>query len=634
MSFVDIVFPLNLRPLTYKCPKGLEGQVKEGMIASAPLRNKLATGVIISQDAAPPSGPVKEFATLCCDKPVLGRNLLKLLSWMSDYYLASAGSVLQQTMPKELFSRVKSRTKADASAGGAMEISDVPAEEIAPLLSSAAGKKYRAFLVHAPAVFYEYSVVSALLRSSLKNVLVIFPEVSAADAFFRWAGGLLGERVCLLHGGMSRGLRSEAIGGIVSGKCDVVVGTRAALFAPMKTVSLIAVLHEHSASYKLEEGIRYNIRDVAVMRGFIERAPVVLSSVTPSVDSYFNALTGKYILLSPPRLTKRPRITIVDMRYAKKVRPGISKEVADAAKGKIRSGKRIMFVINRRGYSTLLLCADCGHRETCDNCEIPLVMHKDEKVLKCHYCGMVRNVPDRCGRCGSVHLELLGAGTQKMQEEIEGLFGIETVRFDSDEAKKRTGVRAILQRLSEDPSRAIIGTKMMTRRIGATGEFSMAAVMNTDVSLSFPDFRASEKAYRELSAIAGLVEPGGEVLVQTRFPGAGLFKCLRSGDYASFMREEISARKELSYPPYAKLINVTVTGNNGLATPLTREVKSLYGEIEVLGPTFSRSKKREEQFSVLLKSAGRKALHQAARTVLDRYGKMKGVKIVIDVDPA
>jgi primosomal protein N' (replication factor Y) len=175
---------------------------------------------------------------------------------------------------------------------------------------------------------------------------------------------------------------------------------------------------------------------------------------------------------------------------------------------------------------------------------------------------------------------------------------------------------------------------MMTRRIGATGEFSMAAVMNTDVSLSFPDFRASEKAYRELAAIAGLVEPGGDVLVQTRFPGAGLFKCLRSGDYASFMREEISARKELSYPPYAKLIDVTVTGNNGLATPLTREVKSLYGEIDVLGPTFSRSKKREEQFSVLLKSAGRKALHQAARTVLDRYGKMKGIKIVIDVDPA
>jgi primosomal protein N' (replication factor Y) len=634
MPYVDIVFPLKLRPLTYRCPAALEGKVKEGMIVSAPLKNKRERGIVISQNVAPPSAPTKEFFEICGDAPAISRSMLKLLVWMSEYYLASAGSVLQQTMPKELFARVKSRTRTTSGAAGAPEIPDLPADEIAPLLAAAAGKKYRTFLVHAPTIRYEYSLVSSLLHSSLKNTLVIFPEISGAEAFFRAAGEWLGERGCLLHGGMSRGLRSESIEGIISGKFDVVIGTRAALFAPMKTVSLIAVLHEHSTSYKLEEGIRYNVRDVAVMRGFMEKATVMLSSITPSLESYFNALTGKYLFLSPPPPAKRPRIKIVDMRYAKKVRPGISKDVFDAATNKIRAGKRIMFVINRRGYATLLLCSDCGHRETCDNCEIPLVMHKDERVLKCHYCGTARSVPDRCSRCGSVHLELLGTGTEKFQEEIEGLFGIDTLRFDSDKAKKKSDVSALLQRLEEDPAKVIIGTKMMTGKIAVSGEFSMAAVMNTDVSLGFPDFRSAEKAYREVAAIASLIEPGGEVLVQTRLPGSSLFKCLRSGDYASFMNEELSARKELSYPPYAKLITITVIGNTPLASSLIRKIISLNPDIEVLGPTFSRSPKKEEQFSVLLKSAGRKALNEAARTVLDRYGAMKGIKIVIDVDPA
>ncbi|MGE5300196.1 MAG: hypothetical protein ACM3MB_04440, partial [Acidobacteriota bacterium] len=261
-------------------------------------------------------------------------------------------------------------------------------------------------------------------------------------------------------------------------------------------------------------------------------------------------------------------------------------------------------------------------------------MHKDEKTLRCHYCGSVRDVPNRCARCGSIHLELLGTGTQKMQEELEGLFGIETVRFDSDEVNKKTGARALLKRLSEDPARVIVGTKMMTKRIGATGEFSMAAVMNTDVSLNFPDFRASEKAYRELSVIAGLIEPGGEVLVQTRFPRHSLFKYLRSSDYLSFVKEELAARKELSYPPYSKLVNITVTGNAGLAEPLMRKIKGLSADIELLGPTRSKSRRGEEEFSVLLKSHSRKALNEAARSVMEKYGEVKGIKLVIDVDPA
>lgn len=634
VHYFDIVFPVNLRPLTYKCPEHLSGQARPGMIVSAPLRNRTAKGIILDATASPPAGPIKEFSSIDGDFPVLGKGMLKLLRWMSDYYLASEGSVLQQIAPKELFVRVKARKTEKKGEGPRFGLIDVPPEEVALIRESAAEKRYRTFLVHAPSTSYEYSFISNLLQAALSNVIVIFPEVSQAETFYSAASGFLEDRACLLHGGISRGKRSESLAGIISGKHDIVIGTRAALFAPIKNVSLIAVVHEDSGSYKLEEGLRYNIRDVAVMRGFLEKCTVLLSSVTPSIESSFNALTQKYIPLKPAVQVRRPRVTIIDMRYARKVRPGISKEVFDAARNKLKAKKKIMFVVNRRGYSTLLLCADCGHEERCDNCDIPLVMHRDEKALKCHYCGKARAVPERCGRCGGLHIELRGAGTQRVQEEIEELFGMESLRFDSDGVKKKSEVRKLLGSLSRDSSNIIIGTKMMTKRIGAAEKFSLAAVLNTDAYLNFPDFRASEKAYRELSTVIDLAEPGGDVLVQTRLPQNSLFQHLKKGDYDAFVKEELAARKELAYPPYSKLMEITVSGNSRLGDAFFAKIRDVGKGIEILGPVASKNKKRKDEFSVFLKSGSRKALNDAARSVLLMYEGVKGLKIAVDVDPA
>lgn len=604
------------------------------MIVSAPLRNRTAKGVILEATASPPAGPIKEFSSIDSDFPILGKGMLKLLCWMSDYYLASEGSVLQQIVPKELFVRIKSRKAAKKGEGPRLSLLDVPQEEVSVILESAADKQYRTFLVSAPSTNYEYSIISKLLHAALRNVIVIFPEVSRAETFYSAAAGFLDDRACLLHGGISRGKRSESLSGILSGRHDIVIGTRAALFAPIKNVSLIAVVHEDSGSYKLEEGIRYNIRDVGVMRGFLEKCTVLLSSVTPSIESSFNALTKKYISLKPAVPVRRPRVTIIDMRYAKKIRPGISKEVFDAARNKLKAKKKVMFVVNRRGYSTLLLCADCGHEERCDNCEIPLVMHRDEKVLKCHYCGKVSAIPERCGRCGGLHIELRGAGTQRVQEEIEELFGMGSLRFDSDGLKKKSEVRKLLGSLSGDSSNVIIGTKMMTKRIGPAEKFSLAAVLNTDAHLNFPDFRASEKAYRELSTVIDLAEPDGDVMVQTRLPQNSLFQHLKKGDYDAFVKEELAARKELAYPPYSKLMKITLSGNSRLADAFVAKIRDVGKGIEILGPAASKNKKGEEELSVFVKSGSRKSLNDAARSALLKYEGVKDLRIVVDVDPA
>lgn len=633
MSYFDVLYPINLGPLTYKCPEELEATAQPGMIVSAPLKNKLTKGVIINRNISPPDEKIKEFSKIHGDSPVLSKSLLKLLQWMSEYYIAPGGLVLKQTLPKEVFIKTKiGKAKKTLPHDKHIEFPDIPEKEFSSLTASISSGKYNAFLLHAPSSLYEYAVVLRLLDKT-RNILVLLPEIFQANMLYNAFKESFGERLCILHSEISRGRRSEYIEGIISGRYDIVIGTRAALFAPLKNVSLIIVLNEHSSSYKLEEGIRYNIRDVAVMRGFIEKATVLLSSVTPTVDSYYNSFSDKYKLIKPSSSLTRPKIRIIDMRFEKTVKPNFSKTVYEDSKHHIKKGKKLMFVINRRGYSTLLLCRECGNAEKCPECGIPLVLHKNESTIRCHYCGKAYDIPDRCSRCKSYSLELLGSGTQKVQEDIEALFGVETLRFDSDHARKRTDIEKLLSNISCDSSKVIVGTKMMTKRIGLAERFSMAAVLNIDNSLNLPDFRASEKVYRELSSIIGLVDSDGKILIQTRMPQNSIFKYLKSDRYSSFVKEELSIRKELNYPPYSKLINIIFTGNHDLSDRIIKTVHKLDQDIEVLGPIVHRDKKGRDEFSILLKSADRRKLNTAARAVLDKFRDSKETDIRIDVDP-
>lgn len=634
MSYVDVVFPVALGPLTYNCPAELIRIAAPGMVVSAPLRNRTARGILWSTGSARPAGPVRDVTAIHGKTPVLGRGLMNLLRWMADYYLASEGMVLKQTVPKEIFDMSRStRRSSDADLQvPAVDFTTVAAEDISDVLAAVSEKHYRTFLVRSGSSIYEYSLATAFIAAGLRNVMFILPEISRANTLSGMLRERFGERVCVLHGDIAGGRRSEYMRGMLAGTRDIIVGTGLALFAPMPQVSLIMVLSEHSSSYKREEGIRYNIRDAAVMRGYMEKSPVVLASIAPSVDSSFNALSGKYSFIKPQGHAGRPRIRTIDMRFERKTSPGISKTVLDAARGRLRQGKRIMFVINRRGHSTLLLCADCGHTALCPSCNIPLVLHKKEKTLKCHYCGLTRTLPGRCDKCGGYHIELLGYGTQKVQEEITRLLGTEAVRFDSDEVRKNSEIANILKNIAGGTTKVIVGTKMMTKRLGAE-KFGLAVVLNVDSSLNVPDFRASEKAYSELSSIIDLLEPEGRMIIQTRFPQNPIFKYLREDDYKSFVREELMLRKALDYPPYRKLLKITFSGNIDLswAEEATRMVDA---DVEVLGPVVDRNRRGTSQITVLLKSPDRRLLRAEARKIMGFASKIKGLKVVVDVDPA
>jgi primosomal protein N' (replication factor Y) len=537
-------------------------------------------------------------------------------------------------LPREAFTTVKRRkTKIplhpplSASGRGSWVdyLIDINDKEVYSVLDSISKNTYRTFLLHAPSSAYEYSFVIEIF-SKTENAILLVPELSQINALYSLLHERFGERLCLLHGALSKGKRSEAIERILSGSSDIVLGTRSAIFAPLKRVSCIAVLHEHSNSYKQQEGLRYSGRDV------------LLSSPYPSIESFYNCKSGKYTLISPPGSIKKPKVRVVDMKREKLLKPYLSQIVIGASQRHLKENKKVMFLINRRGHSSLLHCNECNYIWECPNCKIPLVFHKQDPSLKCHYCGYSYDIPEKCPRCGGYKVELLGAGTQKVQEDIETILGIKTLRLDSDRARRRSEIERLVRDTFSNDVRIIVGTKFMTRRLGpesgsGSGGYSMAALLNTDLFLNLPDFRSVEKAYQEISYLIEKIEPRGEVFIQTRMPQNYLFKCLKSYDYRSFFHEELSRRKSFHYPPYSRLILIKCISKRSLAEELSGIINKAKKEVDILGPSLSQDARGRRECKVLLKSSIRSRLHSAAKTFIDAFKDSKDVLLRVDVDP-
>ncbi len=631
MTCFDIIFPINLGPLTYRCPDSLSHIAEPGMIVSAPLKKSMATGIIYQRNTTPPATSLKDIAQIHGDTPVFSQAFLRLIRWMSEYYLAPEGLVLKQAFPKEIFTKTK-RRKSEASFPAEMAaLLDLTDDDLTELQSAIKKKDYRTSLMYTPSAIHEYSVAASMLRFH-SNVIILFPEIAQAELFYQAVRNEHGERACLFHSDMAAGRRSETIDGIIAGKHDLIIGTRIALFAPLKNLSLIMVIHEHASSYKLEEGIRLNVRDIAVMRGFLEKIPVILMSPAPSMESWFNAQSGKYNLIRMQTKALTPVIRSADLRFGKKRGAYLSTAVIDKARRSLQKKGRILFIMNRRGHTTFLLCADCGNTESCPDCCIPLVLHKDKRLLECHYCARTLAVPDVCSKCSSSNVEQLGAGTQRIEEDLRDLFGMEPLRFDSDSASKKTEIQDLLHRIAIDEPQIIVGTKMLTKRLSPNGSFSLAALLNVDSSLNIPDFRAREKTYQEIISVRDLVSAKGEVIVQTRFPQDPLFRHLRDGNYDAFAAEELAMRAALNFPPYSKLLNILAYGDTDISEKIMKIIRESAEAIEILGPTEKKTKKGIEH-SFLLKHAERKVLHTAARAVVKHFRNAKDIEIRIDADP-
>ena len=633
MPFLDILFPVNLGPLTYRCPDGLSERAEPGMVVSAQLRNKIKRGIIMGRALSTPTGEVKDILAVHGDIPFMSTKMITLLKWMAEYYLSEQGLILKNMLPREAFTKIKKKkTKIRQTTAQPLSPVNINDRAVSRVLDTVKKGTYETFLLQAPSFAYEYSFLIRVL-SEVKNIIVLVPEVSLTNDIYPVLNEKFGDRVCLFHSGLSGGERSEAVDRILSGKSDIVVGTRSVIFTPLKQVSFIAVLNEHSSSYKQEDGLRYHGRDVAVMRAYLERTTILLSSICPSFESLYNCRRGKYTLLKPESAPKKPRVKIIDMRHERLLKPYLSRKVIDAAMKYIRENSRVMFVINRRGYSTFLQCAECNYVEECTACNVPLIFHKQDLLVKCHYCGYSIKVPERCSRCRSYNIQFLGAGTERVQEDIEKLAGMKTLRFDSDTSRKRSDVESIIGYAHNKDVKILVGTKILTKRLGMDSGFSMAVLLNTDISLHLPDFRSTEKVYQEIMSIEDRVVTSGEIFIQTKMPQNYLFQCIKNYDYHGFFSEELSRRKSLHYPPHTRLLLLRFISRRDMCRELSDVIRGINKCVEILGPSPSKNKQGKCESKLLLKSSVRGALHAAAKSIIEQYKGSKEVTLKVDVDP-
>jgi primosomal protein N' (replication factor Y) len=494
---------------------------------------------------------------------------------------------------------------------------------------------------------YFRAAEAALARG--KGALILVPEIALTPLLVRAANARFGRVVSVLHSELSVGERHDQWWRIREGEAPVVVGARSAVFAPLPAVGVLVVDEEHDGAYKQDDSPRYHARDVAVMRGQLEGAPVVLGSATPSVESHANAQKGKYTrLLLPCRIGPQglPKVEVVDRRAVLRAGgdPILSPILREALAARLSRREQSLLLLNRRGWATSLLCRECGAQAACPNCSVSLTLHHGGRTALCHYCGHEAPAAAVCVTCGGAYLRLSGFGTERVVEAVQAaLPAARVARLDRDQAGRRGVVAKTLAAFEAREIDVLIGTQMIAKGHDFP-RVTLVGVIDADVGLGLPDFRAAERTFQLLTQVAGRAGRGdvaGEVILQSHLPDhyALVFACAQ--DYPSFFEREMEFRRTMGYPPVTALLNLVIRAADpgkgaAEAAALARALReSAPGGYRLLGPAHAplARLRGEHRFQILLKGS-RPAMREAVREALRaRYGPTRWPGIAVDVDP-
>jgi primosomal protein N' (replication factor Y) len=519
---------------------------------------------------------------------------------------------------------------------------------------------YHPFLLHGitgsgKTEIYIQAVKRAVERG--KGVIILVPEIALTPHFIRRFVRHF-KNIAVMHSSISPRTRYQYYFKILNGEVRVVIGARSAIFAPFKDLGLIIVDEEHEAAYKQDEGFKYNARDVALLKAKVKKCTVVLGSATPSIESYHNAVTGKYKHL---RLKERanksslPEIKVVDMKKEKvegdKKSLIVSKTLRKTIEENLKSKKQTMLFLNRRGHSSFIVCYDCGEAETCPNCTISLTYHRADNNLVCHYCGFKKDLLGICSSCKSSRLRPVGFGTQRVYEIVKGYFPAANIfRMDSDTMSKRGSHIDFYKKMDNKEIDIVIGTQMIAK--GHDFEnVTAVGILNADAGLAMPDFRAEEKSFSLITQVSGRAGRGafpGRVVIQTLNPENDYINYALSGDAEKYYKKELELRNALKFPPFSRLVNIKIIARhekygddayNKLKAVTKKALKDKkYKSISVMGPAPCPIYKVKNKFrwQMFAKSKDSRSLHLFAGKLKDTFMKeisASYVKISIDVDP-
>lgn len=492
-----------------------------------------------------------------------------------------------------------------------------------------------------------------------KEALVLVPEIALISQTERCFRARFGDRVALLHSGLSAGERYDQWMRVRRKEAGVVIGARSAVFAPFENLGLVVVDEEHDDSYKQESGLRYNGRDLAIVRAKFSKALAILGSATPSLSSYHNSRAGKFQrLVLSKRVSEQalPDVTVLDLRNREGRRRKmwfLSDELKEAIKTTLERGEQTLLFLNRRGYASFPVCAKCGKAVRCKNCDVALTFHQGANAFRCHYCGFTRSGISVCEGCGSKKISLLGLGTEKVEIAVKELFPEARVaRMDRDTTSKKGALLKQLKALRKGAVDILVGTQMVAKGHDFPN-ITLVGIVCADLSLNFPDFRAAERAFQVLSQVAGRAGRGnrpGKVILQTYNPDHFCILTARDQDCEAFYKEETPFRKALDYPPFSRLIQLIILGSDRKKTFTTAQVigkickelqtedDTFRREITVLGPVAAPISRLQKKYrcQLLLKGLTSGALHALVTRLIkesEKAAREAKVKVIVDVDP-
>jgi primosomal protein N' (replication factor Y) len=461
-----------------------------------------------------------------------------------------------------------------------------------------------------------------------------------------------GSEVAVLHSGLSVGEKYDEWRKIERGEAKVVVGARSAIFAPLKNIGVIIVDEEHEATYKQDSNPRYHARDIAIWRGNYHQAPVVLASATPSLESRARAQKKVYEFLM---LTKRaatganlPKVNIIDLRqeFGKNNSESFSPKLLNEIQNRLEKQEQVVLMLNRRGFSSFMMCRTCGYVLECPNCDISLTLHMDTKSMRCHYCGHEEHIPKNCNNCHSKEIRYYGTGTQKVENELKELLPqARILRMDVDTTKKKGAHERILKQFEEQKADILLGTQMIAKGLDFEN-VTLVGVLNADTGLNLPDFRASERTFQlitQVSGRAGRGQKAGEVLIQTYNPDHYAIELASQQDYESFYKKEMQMRHLASYPPFYYTVQVTLAHKEEMhaakkAFEIYRILKrDLDESTQILGPSPKSIARIKNQYlyQIIIRYKFEENLTTTLKQILAdmQQESLRGLTIAIDNDP-
>ncbi|GEL75928.1 primosomal protein N' [Tenuibacillus multivorans] len=536
-----------------------------------------------------------------------------------------------------------------------LALTNLQQQAIDPILDSIESNTYRTFLLHGvtgsgKTEIYLQSIQEVLSKG--QEAIVLVPEIALTPQMVSRFKARFGDDVAVLHSGLSAGEKYDEWRKIHRQEVRVVVGARSAIFAPFENLGIIIIDEEHETTYKQEDYPKYHAREVAKQRGTNHQCPVVLGSATPTLESYARALKGVYQLLE---LTERindksmPDVEIVDMRQELHHgnRTMFSDSLTEKINDRIERQEQVVLMLNRRGYSTFVMCRECGETISCEHCDISMTYHQRQHKLKCHYCNDEKPMPNQCPSCESDAIRFFGTGTQKVEEALNFHFpDANVIRMDVDTTNRKGAHEKLLTRFGNHEADILLGTQMIAKGLDFKN-VTLVGVLAADSMLHLPDFRASEKSFQLLTQVSGRAgrhELPGEVVIQTYTPEHYSVELASQYDYDAFFRKEMQVRKQFHYPPYYYLALINLSHDNHIevieASKKVAQIisKKTNDRCQLMGPTPSPMLRIKDRYryQCMIKYKSREDVEEALRDVLDHFKKQinqQKLQLTVDFEP-